>query len=475
MLNCIKNSIIFRAVTAAAAWFDRLWHESFIVTRVFSDRFGLKASEKSVFTRFFGWLHRLLCAVFRALHLTKILEGSIFKRTYLWCALTAFCAPILPTTCIIALALLSGVSLLLRLGCDEREKIAYAPQNKFVLLFIFVYAVATLTSVTPFGSLKGGVLTAYFALFSVILGTSVTTRRRLDALVYLLIAAGTLVAAYGCYQYAFGSLGAEAWIDSDMFSSISNRVYSTLQNPNVLSEYLLLIIPVTFAFAFSEKNVWVRILLICCALGMCLCMLVTFSRGGYLGLLIAAAAFLLIIDRRFFFAGLVLLAVVMLVLPESVIMRFASIGNMGDGSTSYRVSIWYGTIDMLRDYWLCGIGPGTAAFQKVYPVYSYSEAAAQHAHNLFLQLTCDCGVCGVGSFLLAVIAHFRGIGASLLREGPGRSKLLQAGVVASVLGFLVQSMTDNSFYNYRVQLLFWVFLMLGALAGKRSGMPEDDG
>ncbi|MBR5381142.1 MAG: O-antigen ligase family protein, partial [Oscillospiraceae bacterium] len=267
-------------------------------------------------------------------------------------------------------------------------------------------------------------------------------------------------------------MGAAAWIDSDMFSEISNRVYSTLQNPNVLSEYLLLVIPVAFAFAFTEKNRWLRLLLLCCALGMCLCMVLTFSRGGYLGFLIGAAVFLLLVDRRFFFAGIVALAVVVLLIPESVVMRFTSIGNMGDGSTSYRVSIWHGAIAMLRDYWLCGIGPGTAAFQKVYPVYSYSEAAAQHAHNLFLQLTCDSGVCGTAAFILAVLAHFRSMGASLFRGAKGRSRLLQIASFCSVLGFLVQSMTDNSFYNYRVQLVFWALLALGALAVRRDSMPE---
>ncbi|MBR6258910.1 MAG: O-antigen ligase family protein [Oscillospiraceae bacterium] len=472
MLESIKKSLIFRAVTAAALWFDRLWHESRIVSWVFSDLHGREMSRASVIARFGRWLHKLLCSVFRALRLDKLLRGSIFKRTYLWCAVTLTLAPILPTSIVIVLSVLSALSLFLRLGCDENENIAYAPANKFIILFMFIYIIATFTSVNPSGSLKGGVLTVFFALFSIILGTAVKSRRQLDILVYLMIAAGTLVAAYGVYQYLFGSMGADSWIDSDMFSEINNRVYSTLQNPNVLSEYLLLIIPVAFAFSFTEKNVWVRVLLLLCSLGMCLCMILTFSRGGYLGLLIAAAVFLLLADRRFFFAGILLLAIIVLVMPGSVVERFTSIGDVGDSSTSYRVSIWHGTIAMLRDYWVCGIGPGTAAFQKVYPVYSYSAAVAQHSHNLFLQITCDCGVCGTAAFILAMLSHFRSVGENLFKGQKGRSRLLLIASFSSVLGFLVQSMTDNSFYNYRVQLIFWAFLTLGALAGRRDEMPE---
>ena len=39
-------------------------------------------------------------------------------------------------------------------------------------------------------------------------------------------------------------------------------------------------------------------------------------------------------------------------------------------------------------------------------------------------------------------------------------------------GFLVQAMTDYSFYNYRVMLIFWVYLALGMVVARRSQLPE---
>jgi putative inorganic carbon (HCO3(-)) transporter len=33
-------------------------------------------------------------------------------------------------------------------------------------------------------------------------------------------------------------------------------------------------------------------------------------------------------------------------------------------------------------------------------------------------------------------------------------------------------MTDYSFYNYRVLLLFWAWLALGALLARRGQLPE---
>lgn len=41
-----------------------------------------------------------------------------------------------------------------------------------------------------------------------------------------------------------------------------------------------------------------------------------------------------------------------------------------------------------------------------------------------------------------------------------------------MVGFMVQAMTDYSFYNYRVMLIFWVYLAVGALVAKRSQLAE---
>ena len=45
--------------------------------------------------------------------------------------------------------------------------------------------------------------------------------------------------------------------------------------------------------------------------------------------------------------------------------------------------------------------------------------------------------------------------------------------VAGMAGFMVQAMTDYSFYNYRVMFLFWVFIALGGLLARRSQLPEE--
>ena len=151
---------------------------------------------------------------------------------------------------------------------------------------------------------------------------------------------------------------------------------------------------------------------------------------------------------------------------------FTSIGNLTDNSTSYRVYIWMGTLAMLKDYWMCGIGPGDAAFNLVYPKYSYSGIVAPHAHNLFLQIVCDAGVVALVVFVLLLFHYFRDLCAAFCREKDPFSRLYQTAAVSGIAGFLVQAMTDYSFYNYRVLLLFWAWLALGALLARRGQLPE---
>ena len=166
------------------------------------------------------------------------------------------------------------------------------------------------------------------------------------------------------------------------------------------------------------------------------------------------------------------LAGLWLILPDTVTARFASIGNLSDASTSYRVYIWMGTLAMLKDYWLCGIGPGADAFNMVYPAYSLNGISAPHSHNLFLQIVCDVGIAALGVFLILIFVFFRMMCTAVSREKDWTSRVHQIAITSGVCGFMVQAMTDFSFYNYRVLFIFWVYLALGALCVKRQQLPE---
>ena len=127
---------------------------------------------------------------------------------------------------------------------------------------------------------------------------------------------------------------------------------------------------------------------------------------------------------------------------------------------------------MLKDYWLCGIGPGEEAFNMVYPAYGYNGIEAPHAHNLLLQIVCDAGIVELVIFLVLLVVYVRMLCVAISREKDWTSRIHQIALLSGVAGFMVQAMTDYSFYTYRVMFIFWAYLALGELATRRSKLPE---
>ena len=63
--------------------------------------------------------------------------------------------------------------------------------------------------------------------------------------------------------------------------------------------------------------------------------------------------------------------------------------------------------------------------------------------------------------------------ASRIRRGADRTlKIRLAAILSGLAGFMLQSGTDYSFYNYRVMLVFWMVIGLGAVLAR---LPEESG
>lgn len=473
-MDILNASLLWRLLDRLCLWFGRQWEGSAVIRWFLNPApWGQAADESSVFYKIWRQILNLAGKVYAALKLDRLFEGSVFTRTWVWCALVIALAPALPTMGVLALTLVCFCSLALNLVRDRELLPVYAPANRFILLYAAVYLVATFMSVDPVGSLQPGLLRVAFVLFALVVIHSVRTRSQLDGLVLLVVLMGAAVSFYGILQYFFGwGYQSAAWVDSDMFSSIGFRVTATLENPNMLGQYLLLTIPLGGAGLLSSRSWGGRLFyLVSCGL-MCICMILTFARGAWLGLLFAGAFFFVIWKPRLILLAPFALIGLYFVLPETVISRFTSIGNLGDNSTSYRVNIWMGTLAMLKDYWLCGVGPGETAYNMVYPAYSYNGIVAPHAHNLFLQIVSDAGIVALVLFILMLFVHCRQLCAAMAREKDQTSRLLQIALLSGLAGFMVQAMTDYSFYNYRVMFMFWVYLALGVPACRRTALPE---
>lgn len=374
--------------------------------------------------------------------------------------LSVMTLPFLPTMALVGLILLSFLSFLLRFAYDKDMKFVRTPLDFPILLFAGVLILSALTSFAVKNSVMAVLVYLAFISGYFLLTNTIKTKKQLYGILSMVLLAGLFVAGYGIYQHVFGFAEGSTWIDQDMFSDIQTRVVSTFENPNVLGEYLLLLIPIGLAFIWAAPKTGNRLLHLAITGALALCMIYTYSRGCWIGLLVAFFLFFVFYDRRFIWVGVALLLLSPMFLPTTVIERFASVGDTTDTSTSYRVYIWMGTLKMLKDYWLCGIGVGSEAFNMIYPYYSYSSIVAPHSHNLYLQIMAENGILGILAFLGIVVVFYKTVISSIVRT---KDRLLNGfviGLAAGLFGYLVQGMFDNVWYNYRVFLLFFVILGL---------------
>lgn len=357
-------------------------------------------------------------------------------------------------------------------------------------------------------SLKPALLMVCFLLGYFLTVGLMTTRAWLVRCSAACVLSATLVSLYGIFLYfGGGGYSSSAWLDSEMFSGISGRAVATLENPNMLGEYLILIIPIAVGMLIGRGEGLRRIPAFFCIGIMGICLILTWSRGAWLGLIFAALLFLFMWHRRsvwLVLAGIAALPILPAILPASIVSRFTSIGNMTDSSTSYRVYIWRATINMIEDNLTTGIGIGEGAWDRLYPLYSYlGVEAAPHSHNLYLQIWLEIGIAGILMFLAFLFLLYQSgftlfsrlsgdcelvtpdLSGSILRQNLSeglsvseemrRSKvqlrISTAAPLCGIFAVLVQGMTDYAWYNYRLYLMFWLVCGL-ASAYVRSGSQQ---
>ncbi len=389
-----------------------------------------------------------LAGIFIVLILWKTIIG-----VYL---IVATCA-ILPTMALVGLVGLCFVSYILHLALGKSTRYRITPFTLLIAAFLFLTALSAFTSVSQKSSIMTFLVYAAFTLLAPVISNTVKSKKTWQSLVAVFCVSAFFVAFYGVLQNFFLEQTTQSWVDSEMFEDIKTRVYSTLDNPNVLGQYLILAIPLTFACmlkgkGFLSKVVYAGIFLTCTA-----CLLFTWSRAAWVGVVLALVIMLIKKDHRFLALCVVGIVLLPAVLPQSIMARLTSIGNTGDSSTSYRISVWIASINMAKDYFLTGVGLGSDAFATMYRGYALGGASfALHAHNFYLQWIADMGIGGLIVYFLIILTAYKCI--SRIGKGNSLMNIVSYAVAGSLVGYLFQGMAETMWYNYHMILIFWIFM-----------------
>ena len=329
-----------------------------------------------------------------------------------------------------------------------------------------------LTSLRPAQSIRQVAVYGVFMLTYFMAANSVRSRQMAQKTVLALILSCFAASMLGVYQNFVGVESTASWIDSEMFAEIGARVVGPFDNPNVFGEYLIMLLPLAVALVLTRRGAQ-RLIGAAVTLAAGAALVYTWSRGAWLGAMASVGLLLVLYHAvllRLVVPAIVALPFVAAALPSAIVSRLTSIGNLADTSTAYRVSIWTASVNMLKDIFESGIGTGSAAFSAVYPAYALGGAAyALHAHNLYLQIFVELGVVGIAVFVLMLFFFFRSVFSCYRTLGDRTQATTILAMGLGVFALLVQGLTDNVWYNYRIVLLFWL------LMGIVIGMGRDDG
>ncbi len=458
----LRGSFIFNFIEKCLG--TKLYFNFYYVTKCSS---GFKRILCAVL---FGAVSGLICNFTSVIYAAAFALGlwfvfMVFYKVEFGVFITLFLAPILPTMAVVALTLLCLASLIVKALNSKKFEWNFDGLGVIISLMLVVYLFASITSFAPFKSIQIWAVYFAFMIFYFVIVNTIKSKEQLFNLLTVFSLSGLAVCIYGILQYIFGWNVTQAWMDEEMFEDIKMRIYSTLENPNVLGEYILLVLPISISLMWTKKNILPKLFYALISLIMAVALILTFSRGCWIGIMASAAIFITFVAGKLWGLALLALPFVPMIMPESIINRFMSIGDMKDSSTSYRVYIWMGTLLMLKDFWLTGVGLGTEAFTQVYPFYSYSSIVAPHAHNMFLQIMVESGIIGIVMFLFLIFMFVKKLidGYQYVKKDSELSVLI-VGIAAAVFGFLVQGLFDNCFYNYRVFMIFWAVIAIGIAA-----------
>lgn len=213
-------------------------------------------------------------------------------------------------------------------------------------------------------------------------------------------------------------------------------------------------------------------------------LVLTQSRGGYIGFLLALFVLVLyaLPSRRRWIAVGALVVMISIGLAVSRDSTGVALVRLVGGESSMgtalsldtlegRLEVWSRAIYAIQDFPFTGMGMNTFRYvvHVLYPLFSVSpDFDISHAHNEFLQAGLDLGLPGLIAFIALYMGAFWMLGqvwktARPGESGPGDRILLQVlvmGCASGLIGHISYGMTDAVTFGAKPGVLFWMLLGL---------------
>lgn len=326
------------------------------------------------------------------------------------------------------------------------------------IMFCFCLAVSCITSYDRAESIRIMMFFITSVLMCLLVYASVRDKDGLMTIGAFMYAVLLFTSVVAVFQRVVGVEADASLTDLSLNKNMPGRVFSTLGNPNNYAEFLVLFMPFAFAFALNMKKQNKKGNLL--VLGMLLpaaAILLTYSRSGWIAFAIAAIVFVVLYDKKLIPVFVIAVLFAIPFIPENILNRILTIGNMKDSSSSYRMDIWAGSLDMLKDYWFTGVGLGPGGFAKIYPNYVVGDSgAAMHSHMHFMEMMVELGVLGFISYISLTFSLIRRSFVASAKKVPYEIRNFAIASAASMTGIVMIGCFEYVWFYPRVMFAFFI-------------------
>jgi O-antigen ligase len=311
---------------------------------------------------------------------------------------------------------------------------------------------------------------------AVLIGLLLHRGTSLRRVVWVLIAGGAVMGALSMIQIATASYDsvffgfAQASVENIVGTTDDIRISGPIGDANFYAQILVMLLPLALDRMWRDPLRLGRIAGAITSALLTATIVMTFSRGGALGLVVVGALMLATHPPKAttLLALVVVVAAAVPLIPDSYMARLGTVTQVGSVEGDTDVSIRYRTAEltaglgMITDHPLTGVG--YANYPDAYPEYSRRlgidfRNTERKPHNLAVEVAAETGIPGLAAFGIMLF----GAGGALLGS---RRRLLEAGrtdtaALALAIGVgLVGHLVTSLFLHLDFARLFWTFVGL---------------
>lgn len=281
----------------------------------------------------------------------------------------------------------------------------------------------------------------------------VRTELRLKLLLLLILAVSVYLSINAINDYREGLFQIGALEDHN--ARIVGRIKGLFENANDLALHLVSMIPIAVALGLSRAGVFRKLVYFGSAAIMVGAVTVTFSRGGFIGLV--ASVFIIVRrlgrkNRTITTAGLVFAVLLFLALaPGAYSSRLSTVFNSSadlTGSSSQRTEVLKRSVWVALRYPLFGVGIGN---------FQHKSPRNLVTHNAYTQVASEMGIAAMVVYILLLVYPLRRLRLieNECYEKPERAKFyyLSVGLQGALVGYMVSSFFGAVAYQWYVYYL----------------------